>query len=301
MQRAVNLSHSSIGVTGATGFLGGYLVRKLRARGAHVVAVVRNPQKAAALAAQGAEVRRAELADRVALTRAFRDVQAVVSNAALIAFTRPRETTRTNVEGTRNVLEALADAGVTRALAISSTAAYPHSTRSLSERAPLRQGKLNAPLSAYAESKAAAERLAWELCSRRGIALTTFRPCGITGPDDPLLMRSLERVMRLKVAPLPIFTQIGVVHADDVAEAVCVALERPHISTGKAYNLQGNTVSLWALARAWKLAGGRAPWLCVPVPVPYWLRFDDALARRELDFHPRSIAEICREAVAARS
>lgn len=296
----MKLSQSSVAVTGATGFLGGYLVDQLRARGAHVVAVVRNPDKARDLAARGAEVRRAELADRSALGRAFRDVHAVISNAAVIAFMRPRETTRTNVEGTRNVFEAMAEAGVERAIAISSTSAYRHGLGWLNEAAQLRRGRLTSHFSAYSESKAAAERLAWELCERRRIALTTFRPCGITGPHDPLLMRSLERFMRLKLVPFPAFTQIGVVHAADVAEAVCVALERPQVAVGKAYNLQGNTVSLWRMADAWKGAGGSAPWLRLPIPVPYWLRFDDALARRELDFRPRGLAEICREAVAAR-
>jgi nucleoside-diphosphate-sugar epimerase len=189
---------------------------------------------------------------------------------------------------------------VQRAIAISSSSAYRQSLRLLSESGPLRRGAKSAWLSAYAESKAAAEQLAWELCRRRGIALTTLRPCGITGPHDPLLMRTLERFMRLKLAPFPAFTQIGVVHAADVAEAACVALERPEVAAGKAYNLQGNTVSLWEIGDAWRRAGGGAPWLRLPIPVPYWLRFDDSLARRELGFQPRGLAEICREAVAAR-
>jgi nucleoside-diphosphate-sugar epimerase len=296
----VKLSQASVAVTGATGFLGGYLVAALRARGAHVVAVVRNPDKARAMVERGAEVRRADLSEPAALARAFRDVDAVISNAAVIAFLRPRQTRQTNVEGTRNVCEAMAEAGVERAIVISSSAAYRQSMGRVSESGALRRGTRDAWLSAYAESKAAAERLAWELCNRRGIALTTLRPCGITGPHDPLLMRSLELVMRLKLAPFPAFTQIGVVHAADVAEAACVALERPDVAAGKAYNLQGNTVSLWELGDAWRSAGGGAPWLRLPIPVPYLLRFDDSLARRELGFRPRGLAEICREAVAAR-
>lgn len=296
----MNLSQASVAVTGATGFLGGYLVEALRARGAHVVAVVRNPEKARALAARGAEVRRAALGEPAALARAFRDVDAVVSNAAVIAFLRPSETRKTNVEGTRNVFEAMAEAGVQRAIAISSSAAYRRSLRSLNESAVLRRGTKSAWLAAYAESKAAAEQVAWALCGRRGIALTALRPCGITGPHDPLLMGTLERFMRLKLAPFPAFVQIGVVHAADVAEAVCVALERPQVAAGKAYNLQGNTVSLWEIGDAWRRAGGGAPWLRVPIPVPYRLCFDDSLARRELGFRPRGLAEICREAIAAR-
>src|ERR1700742_3356344 len=56
-QRPVKLDNARIALTGATGFLGGYLVETLLSRGAHVIAVVRNPAKAAALARRGVEVR----------------------------------------------------------------------------------------------------------------------------------------------------------------------------------------------------------------------------------------------------
>lgn len=167
----------------------------------------------------------------------------------------------------------------------------------MDERSRLRVGKLTATVQAYGESKAAAEALAKRLCDERGIGLTIFRPCGITGPADPLLMGTLKLFMRMPVVPFPALTRIGVVHAADVAEAVCAALTHSQLASGKAYNLQGNTVSLWEIANAWKRAGGHAPWLRIPVPVPLLLRFDDALARRELGFRPRDVAVICREAL----
>lgn len=293
----MKLASSTIAVTGATGFLGGYLVDALRAHGAEVVAVVRDLKKAEPLRARGVVLRRATLEDRAALSAAFHGVDAVISNAAAVGFTRPRHTMTTNVEGTRNVFEALADAGVRRAIAISSASAYPSSWFERDERAELRRGRRHALLQAYGESKALAERVARTLSARHGVALTIFRPCGITGPSDPLLMRTLTRFMQRKVTLFPAFTRIGVVHAADVANAVCKAIERSATSAGKVYNLQGNTVSLWQLANAWKAAGGAAPWLRVPIPVPLLLRFNDACARRELAFQPRSIRDICHEAL----
>lgn len=281
-------------LTGATGFLGGFLVDALLARGARVVAVVRNPDKAQPLSERGATLRVARLEDEPALRAAFSGADAVISNAAMISFTQPRETRRTNVEGTRNVFEALAAAGVSRAINISSASAYRPSLRNQRETAKLRAGR-PALLSAYGESKAAADQLAQGLCERHGITLTTFRPCGITGPNDPLLRSALQRFMRLKIAPFPVFTQIGVVHAADVAEAVCSALAQPAVSAGKVYNLQGNTVSLWELAEHWRRTAGHGPWLRVPIPAPYLLRFDDTLARRELAFAPRGAEAIVRE------
>jgi dihydroflavonol-4-reductase len=297
MAQAVDLSKSTIAITGATGFLGGYLVDNLLARGAHVVAVVRNPGKASSLAARGVDIRRADLAEPEALEQAFRGVDAVISNAAVVSLRNADEMLRTNVEGTRNVFGAAARAGIKRAIAISSVAAYPTTFFELDERTPLREGKQVGPFNAYAESKAAAERMAWELCDQAGIALTTFRPSGITAPGDPLLFNYLEKLMRVPVAPFPVLARVGVVHAGDVAEAVSRALERTEVSAGKAYNLQGNTVSLWDIGSHWKRAGGRASWLRIPVPVPFLLRFDDSRARRDLGWEPRNMSKICEEAV----
>jgi nucleoside-diphosphate-sugar epimerase len=293
----VKLSGARIAVTGATGFLGGYLVQALRARSAHAIAVVRNPDKAAPLAAAGVEIRKADLDDPEALERAFQGVDAVVHNAAVVAFTKPRETMHTNAEGTRNVFEALARAGVARALAISSTTVYPWSFRTLSEATPLRKGDATARFSAYGESKARAERIAWDISRRHGIALTTLRPCGITGPGDPMLIPALRAATCAPIAVLPAFSVIGVVHAADVAEAACTALER-EVAQGKAYNLQGHTVSLWTLARLWARLRGHPPRLYLPLPAPFALRYDDQRARQELDFSPRSLEAICSEAQA---
>jgi nucleoside-diphosphate-sugar epimerase len=297
----VQLDKTTIAVTGATGFLGSYLVEALLARSARVVAVVRNLDKARALAERGVELRKAELEDRAALSRAFQGADAVISNAAMIAFTRPRETMRTNVDGTRNVFEAIGAAGVKRAINISSASAYAPSPWQKSETSALRRGRRGALLSAYGESKAAADKLAAELSARHDISLTTFRPCGITGPHDPLLKPALARFMRLWVAPLPIGTRIGVVHGADVASAVCSALEKPELTRGKVYNLQGHTISLWDLSSAYQRAGGPRPWLRVPLPFPYLLRFDDSLARRELDFVPRPLVSIVGEWLSSNS
>jgi nucleoside-diphosphate-sugar epimerase len=139
--------------------------------------------------------------------------------------------------------------------------------------------------------------LAWQLSADFGIGLTTFRPCGISGPHDPLLIGALAAIGRFPLAPLPIFTEIGVVHAEDVAEAVALALEQPGIASGKAYNLQGTSLSLWRVVEAYGRAGGRTPRWTFPIPFPYLLRYDDRRARRELGWQPRDIDALFRDAL----
>ncbi|MFT3923421.1 MAG: NAD(P)-dependent oxidoreductase [Myxococcales bacterium] len=293
----MNLHQSSIAITGATGFLGGFLVRKLLARGAKVVAVVRNPSKASELSALGAEVRRADLGEPEALSAAFHGCDAVISNAAVVSFSEPRKTHATNVEGTKNVFGAIATQGIKRAIAISSASAYRASPFVRTEQSRLRAGGALNPLSAYGSSKAESERLAWQLSREHGVCLTTFRPCGISGPRDPLLMGALAKLGKLPFAPLPVFTEIGVVHAEDVAEAVALALEKPQVACGKAYNLQGVSISLWRMVEAYRRAGGSAPRWLLPVPFPFLLRYDDRLARHDLGWRPRDIDAVCQDAL----
>src|SRR5436853_6137547 len=122
----MNLAGARIAVTGATGFLGRYIVDVLLARGAHVIGVVRNPAKVPELAQKGVELRQADLAQRDRLAAGFADAQAVVSNAALFSLksTSWRDHEAANIEGTRNVMGACVDAGVRRIVQVSSVAVY---------------------------------------------------------------------------------------------------------------------------------------------------------------------------------
>src|SRR5258705_2473496 len=120
------LRGATIAVTGATGFLGRYIVDSLLARGARVAGVVRNPDRVPELAAKGVELRKADLAEPDRLAAGFAGADAVVSNAALFSLGNQSwaDHERANVEGTRNVMTACKDAGVKRVVHVSSVTAY---------------------------------------------------------------------------------------------------------------------------------------------------------------------------------
>ena len=296
--RQVDLGKSSVAVTGATGFLGGYLVENLLKHGAHVVAVVRNPAKAAGLASRGVEVRKADLADEDALAEGFRGCDAVISNAAAVSFSKPEETLRTNLEGTRNVFNAMARVEVRRAVMVSSTVVYPFSTSLVSERTPIRDiGPLNR-LNGYQISKAASEKAAWELAKQHEIALTTVRPCAITGAEDPMFMFWFKRLLSFPVTLFPVGLRFSIVYAGDVAEAISLALKDSEISAGKAYNTTGVAQETWQMADLWRDAGGRSPMLRLPVPLPFSMCFDDRLVRDELGWRPRGTFQTVKQTLA---
>jgi nucleoside-diphosphate-sugar epimerase len=286
------LAGKTIAVTGATGFLGRYLVDALLARGARVVAAVRNVDRARGLAVRGVVLRKADLVERERLAEAFAGVDAVVSNAALLSLL-PRawqEYVRVNVEGTENVFEAMATAGVRRAVQLSSVAVYRGHSPPVAEDHPrLDTSVRGSRFNAYPLSKALSEDAAWRIARARGIALTVLRPPGIYGAFDTNFTRVHKLlVTHLPVAPYPVM-RLCMVYAGDVAEAAVRALEEP-AAEGRAYNVTGDDLTTWQFAAAWRQAGGKSARL-VPVPVPYRRIYSSDRARRELGWTPRSYQE----------
>ena len=292
--------NGTIALTGATGFLGRYIVRALAARGARVVGVVRNPDKVPALVAEGVELRRADLAEPDLLARGFAGADAVVSNAALLPVRnwRRADHLRTNVRGTENVLAAAVAAGVRRIVHVSSVSAYAgRAPIPVREDHPLLGEDAGRLTPAYGASKALAERRAWQLAREHGLALTTLRPCLIYGAWDTNFMPIFVALARLPIAVMPACTWLSMVYAGDVAEAVALALEKP-VAIGRAYNVAGEDMSVWRFFRAWREAGGRSARLGLPVPFPYRRYYDTTRARTELGWRSRPVDEALRETLA---
>src|SRR4029453_7181052 len=193
----MDLRASTIAVTGATGFLGRYIVDVLLGRGTHVVGVVRNPSRVPEPAAKGVELREAVFAGPDRLAAGFVGVDAVVSNAALFSLTNGswKDHERCNVEGTRNVMRAGRDAGIRRVVHVSSCAVYGLFAKGrLDEDAPqLGADTRRLPWNVYPTSKALSEQEAWRLAREYGLDLTTVRPCTIYGAFDPNFMPVFRR------------------------------------------------------------------------------------------------------------
>jgi nucleoside-diphosphate-sugar epimerase len=293
----MELRGATIAVTGATGFLGRYVVDALRERGARVVGVVRNPDRVPDLAARGVELRRADLADRDALAAGFAGADAVVSNAALFSLGNRRwdDHERANVEGTRNVFEAIARAGIRRVVHVSSVAVYQRHGPLTPEDAPqLGPDTRRTATNVYSISKALSEQLAWQLSATHGLALTTVRPCAIYGAFDPNFTRVFRTLIRLPVTIMPTSLRLALVYAGDVADAIVRALERD-VAIGRAYNTTGDDRTVWEFAQAWRAAGGRTAAVMLPLPVPLVRLYDNRRAATELGWRNRPFVDALRD------
>jgi nucleoside-diphosphate-sugar epimerase len=130
-------------LTGASGFIGGHLVRELQAAGCAVRALSRRPESDALVRALGAEPVRGTLADPAALRAAVSGCEAVFHAAADLSLWRAGAAAQfaTNVTGTQNLLRAAEAAGVGAFVHTSSVSAWGHLTPGfIDETAPQRGG-----------------------------------------------------------------------------------------------------------------------------------------------------------------
>lgn len=286
----MDLQGKTVAVTGASGMLGVYICRALRKAGANVRGVVRNPDKAAFLVAEGVTFAKADLNDREALTTAFRGADAVVSNAALYSIRNMKwaDNYRANKEGTENVYHAVAAAGVRRVVQISTFGVYKiRLGKPLDEEAATLNGDKKQG-GAYRATKEMSERIAWKIARENGIGLTMLRPTGIYGARDTNLVEPLRKLMKAPMLPFPTGV-FPLVFAGDLGEAVAAAL-RNDATVDKVYNVGGDNRPLIEFARAWKDVAGKGPFI-MPLPAPVRILVDNSRAERDLGFKNRSFVE----------
>lgn len=295
----MTLEGATIAVTGATGFLGRYIVSTLRARGCRVVGVVRNPGRVPELASAGVELRKADLQEPERLAAGFAGADAIVSNAALFALSNMSWAAHhgANITGTRNVFEAAAAARVRRIVHVSSIAVYRGGGRGVREDHPqYSESSRRWPWRVYRISKALSERLAWRLAAEHGLELTTVRPCGIYGAFDPNFIPWYRRLVEGRVYIKLLGVKCSLVYAGDVAEGIARCLERP-VAIGRSYNLCGDLDPLRHFVDAWPAAGGPTGKLMLPLPLPLRVAafVDSSAARQDLGWSSRSYLEGLRD------
>jgi nucleoside-diphosphate-sugar epimerase len=291
----MDIKNQTVAVTGATGMLGAYLCSALLREGARVVGVVRNPDKAPFLKDEGVELRRADLNDRDALTKAFAGCDAVISNAALYRWMNMswKDNFNANKIGTENVYEAVAAAGVSRVVHISTFGVYRWhlGAPALDDNSATIDGEKRQG-GAYRATKQLSEALAFSISERHGINTTALRPAGIYGARDHNMMPYFRWLMRLPLLPIPTL-RFPFVHAGDVADAAVGAL-RNDASAGKAYLIAGRPDTLYDFFKAFKQATGS--WnLVVPLPLPTGVRIDCSGAERDLGFRNKAYVDGIRE------
>jgi uncharacterized protein YbjT (DUF2867 family) len=212
-------------VTGGSGFVGGHVVHELRGRGLPVRCLVRDPRKAAKLAAWGCELVQGDMTDSGSLRRGVEGAETVI-NLVAIRQGRKEAFRRIMVDGTRDLLAAAEAAGAARFVQMSA----------------LGTSEQTKDLVPYYGAKWETEQLV------RGSKLTEviFRPSFVFGPDGGILP-TFANLARFTPAT-PIIgsgrQRIQPIWADDVATYFADAVRREDVA-GRIFELGGPEAVTW--------------------------------------------------------
>jgi dihydroflavonol-4-reductase len=281
-------------VTGANGFVGCHVVRALLARGDRVRALVRENAEIAALAGLGVELARGDLRDRAAIGRAVEDCAEVYHVAAdyRLWVPDPAAMYASNVDGTRNVIEAAHAAGAKRIVYTSTvgTLGIPHGGAG-SEDTPVALADMPGP---YKRSKFMAEQIAIE-AARAGAPVVIVNPSTPVGALDlkPTPTGRIIRDFLARRMPAYMDTGLNLVDVEDCARGHLLAAEHGRI--GEKYILGGENLTLKEmLEHLARLSGLPAPRVRIPYAVAFGFALGaEALARTVTHRAPRaSLTEV---------
>jgi dihydroflavonol-4-reductase len=316
---------TSVLVTGATGFVGGAIARRLLADGRMVRVLARTPGAAAALEAHGAEVAAGDVLEPDTVERAARGCEVVYHAAGVNGFCMrdPGPMRAANVTGTSNVIAAAARAGARRVIYTSSAATIGEAAGVVAAEDTPHRGSF---LSHYERSKYDAERAAVRVAQQHEIELVCVNPASVQGPGRTggtarLILDYANGRLRTLVR-----SRFSLVDVDDCTEGhvlaeaagrpgrryllsgVCVSTEEAIATVARITGVEHRTVNLprpVALAAggaAGSLARvrGRRPRLCheMVATLLHGHAYDGSRATRELGLTYRSFDEMVRRTLA---
>lgn len=257
-------------VTGATGFVGHAVARRLTAEGFAVRALVRPSTDPRHLHALGVEITPGNLLDPPSLARACDSCRYLFHAAAeyRLWHPHPREIYATNVDGTRALLRAALSAAVERIVYTSSVATlglHPDGTPS-DESTPAELGDM---IGHYKRSKYLAEDEVRRLVRDERLPAVIVNPSAPIGPHDFRPTPTGRMILDAAAGRMPAYVDTGlnVVHVDDVADGHLLALRHGRI--GERYVLGARDMSLREiLAEVARCTGRKPPRLRLD---PSWL------------------------------
>jgi nucleoside-diphosphate-sugar epimerase len=223
-------------VTGATGFIGGEVVKQLVGRGHRVVALVRTLDGTALLQTLGVDLHVGDITYRASLGPPMNGVDGVFHIAGWYKI-GPRNplAERVNVEGTRNVLETMRERGVAKGLYASSVAVLGDTGGAVVDETFPSRGP---GLTHYDRTKWKAHYEVAVPMIAQGLPLVIAMPGLVYGPGDTSGVRSMIlRVLQGRMPIVPSGASFSWGYIEDVARGLVLAMESGRI--GESYCLTG--------------------------------------------------------------
>jgi dihydroflavonol-4-reductase len=221
-------------VTGATGFIGSHVVKRLAQSEHELYCLVRKTSHVGELGL-GATLITGDVTDKDSLLEGMRGCDGVINLAAIYSFWEPNKRiyTDVNVEGARNVMECALETDVSKVVQVSTALVYGKPADCpFNEESPVGPVRF----SEYARTKYAGDLIAWDLYEKKGLPLVMMYLGAVLGPGDPkssgrYIKGLIHRRIPARVCEDAIMTYV---HVRDVAEAIVRALEKEN-NIGQKY------------------------------------------------------------------
>ena len=281
------LAGETVLVTGASGFVGAAIARRLGDSGCEVRTLVRPTSALGNVEGLGIELFEGDIRDGRAVAAAMKGVRYLFHAAAdyRLWALDPSEILDVNENGTRVVMEAALAAGVERTVYTSSVATLKPCRGGPPSGEADRLGVRDA-IGAYKRSKILAESLVDRMVDERGLPAVVVHPSTPIGPGDIKPTPTGRIIVEAAHGRIPVFVETGLnlVHVDDVADGHVRALQLGVI--GEHYILGGQDVAFGTmLVEIAALMARRAPTIRVPhtaiYPIAYAAEMIALVTRRE--------------------
>jgi len=214
-------------VTGATGFIGTHVAKRLALGGNDVHCLVRKTSDISILKEIDATLFIGDVTDRGSMLQGMKGCDYVINLANIFSHWEPNKQNYidVNVTGTQNVMECVLETGVPKVVHISTSAVYGKPADCpFNEESPVGPVRF----SAYSQSKYEGELAVWELYNKKGLPLVVIYPGGVVGPGDTKMTGDWMKDLINRKAPVIAYsnTVVTFVHVKDVAEAIVRAAEK---------------------------------------------------------------------------
>ncbi len=318
-------------LTGGTGFIGGHVARKLRARGDEVRALVRSAARGSELERLGCELVVGDLSEEGAIATALVGCDALIHNAAVYEVGIPESEHRAmyeaNVLGTEKTLRAALAAKTPKVVYVSTVGAFGNTHGEVVDETYEHPGREFT--SYYEQTKYEAHQIAKRLIAEEDLPCVIVQPGGVYGPDDHSAIGAQINQFLAGRMPMMAFPDLGMnmVYVEDVADGILLALDKG--VAGEAYVLGGEITTMRELiGTVGRVAGRKPPSRSIPTGmlkllapagalvgkvmgqppnlrelissadgVTFWAKHDKAMA--ELGYSPRGLETGLRETLEA--
>jgi len=269
-------------VTGATGFIGRWLVSKLQSEGLDVRILRRRSSSEKSVDDSSVEVAWGDITDPESLIAACRDVHSIFHLAGVVGYSRSQRKImeQVNVGGTQNIVQAAIENKVSRMVHMSSVVAIGASfdgSSLLNENSEFNLGKLDL---GYFETKRKGEGIVRQAVKEGLLDAVIVNPSTVYGAGDA---EKGSRGVQRKVAQgrFPFYTSggVNVIAVEDVVDAIVSAWRRGR--PGERYILSGHNITIHELfSTLADIAGQTPPWMRLPNPLVHLIGMTGDLLER---------------------